>query len=269
MTCMKSGWIKLYRKTTDHWIWKYREPYDRRSAWQYIILEAYFCDSTVAHKGEIIHVGRGQFPTSIRDLAEQWMWSKGKVQRFLNELENERMIELKRTKNGTLLTVVNYGFYQGYEDSNGTLIGTLTGTPTGHSRDADGYTHGTLTGHNIRNKEYKENKELKKERTKEDKKEGTNVPKKKEPVVYYPNNEELNRAFVEFLKMRKTIKKPLETKTGITRAMNRLEKLSGGDNDLAIKILDQSTYHCWQDIYDLKPDNGKKETSVFDEWRNA
>lgn len=35
---------------------------------------------------------------------------------------------------------------------------------TGHSRDTDGYTHGTLAGHNIRNKEYKEDKELKKER---------------------------------------------------------------------------------------------------------
>lgn len=268
---MKTGWIKTYRKLMDHWIWKYREPYDHRSAWQYILLEAYFCDDTVAHKGEIIHVKRGQFPTSIRDLAERWMWSKGKVQRFLNDLEAERMIELKRTKNGTLLTVVNYGFYQGCEDSDGTLIGTVTGTLTGHSRDTDGYTDGTPTGHNIRNKEYKEDKELKKERNKEEeKKEGTNVPKKKEPVVYYPDDEKLNQAFMEFLKMRKTIKKPLETKTGITRAMNKLLKLSGGDNNLAIRILDQSTYHCWQDLYELKAESqGKKSTNIFDVWRDA
>lgn len=170
MMSMKSGWIKLYRKMMEHWIWKYREPYDRRSAWQYILLEAYFCDSTVFHKGEIIHVERGQFPTSIRDLAEQWMWSKGKVQRFLNDLEAEHMIELNRTKNGTLLTVVNYGFYQGFEDSDVTLTETVMSTSTGHQRYSDEYTNGTLAGHNIRNKEYKEDKE-----DKELKKENNNI----------------------------------------------------------------------------------------------
>lgn len=91
---------------------------------------------------------------------------------------------------------------------------------------------------------------------------------KKEPVVYYPNDELLDSAFKEFLTMRNKIKKPIATKNALTRIMNKIDKLSGGDNDLAVKILNQSTDHCWQDVYLLK-DEQDKGRSVFDEWRNA
>ena len=70
--------------------------------------------------------------------------------------------------------------------------------------------------------------------------------------------------------MRNKIKKPLATKQALTRMMNKIEKLSGGDNDLAIKILNQSTDHCWQDVYDLKSDNGVKRTSSSGiDWDNV
>lgn len=77
----------------------------------------------------------------------------------------------------------------------------------------------------------------------------------KKEQMYYPNDELLNSAFKEFLVMRNEIKKPISTKQALTRMMNRIDKLSGGDNDLAIKILNQSTDHCWQDVYELKGDD--------------
>lgn len=92
---------------------------------------------------------------------------------------------------------------------------------------------------------------------------------RKEPVVYYPNDELLDSAFKEFLTMRNKIKKPIATKNALTRMMNRIEKLSGGNNDLAIEILNQSTDNCWQNVYELKDDKPKNSSSVFDEWRNA
>lgn len=100
-----------------------------------------------------------------------------------------------------------------------------------------------------------------------EKEKGTNVPKKK--TVYFPDNEELENAFQEFLTMRTKIKKPLETKQAVTRMLNKIEKLSSGDNDLAIKILNQSTDHCWQDVYALKENSGSSPKTVFDEWRDA
>ena len=93
---------------------------------------------------------------------------------------------------------------------------------------------------------------------------------RKEPVVYYPNDELLNNAFKEFVTMRNKIKKPLATKQALTRMMNKIEKLSCGDNDLAIKILNQSTDHCWQDVYELKTDScGKRTGSIGIDWDNV
>lgn len=66
-------------------------------------------------------------------------------------------------------------------------------------------------------------------------------------------------AFRDWEKMRKQIKKPL-TDLAKTRAVNKLEKLSGGDKDKAIAILEQSTDHCWQDLYELKDEPEKPFT---------
>lgn len=65
----------------------------------------------------------------------------------------------------------------------------------------------------------------------------------------------LDEAFNEYVTMRKRIKKPLCTDKAFHRAMNTLEKLSGGDNDLAVKILNQSVDHCWQGLFELKSDS--------------
>lgn len=64
-------------------------------------------------------------------------------------------------------------------------------------------------------------------------------------------NEKLNKSFMDFLNMRKKIKKPC-TEKAIKMAINRLQSLAGSNEDLKIKILDQSTFKCWQDLYELK-----------------
>lgn len=84
----------------------------------------------------------------------------------------------------------------------------------------------------------------------------------KKEQMYYPNDELLDSAFREFLVMRNKIKKPIATQQALTRMMNKIEKLSGGDNNLAIKILNQSTDHCWQDVYELKEDNQNYRTTT-------
>lgn len=58
-------------------------------------------------------------------------------------------------------------------------------------------------------------------------------------------------AFEDFAKMRKKIKKPF-TENAESRAWSRLEKLSEGDAELAVEILNQSVDHCWQDLYELE-----------------
>lgn len=61
----------------------------------------------------------------------------------------------------------------------------------------------------------------------------------------------LDKTFSDFLEMRKKIKKPA-TDVAVDLLKNKLEKLSNGDDDLKIKILEQSIVSSWQDIFPLK-----------------
>ena len=65
-------------------------------------------------------------------------------------------------------------------------------------------------------------------------------------------DESLRSSFNDFLAMRVNIKKPISTSGALTRMINRVKKLSDGDESLADKILDQSIRNNWQDIYPLK-----------------
>jgi hypothetical protein len=92
---------------------------------------------------------------------------------------------------------------------------------------------------------------------------------KKSGAGYFDDNT-LNDAFIEFVKMRKSIKKPL-TENAIKRAMTKLDKLAGPDNELAVKIINQSVDHCWQDFYPLKEIQTQQSTGndFMDKWANA
>ena len=244
---MSCGWIKLHRKLQDCWIWQEKEPFDKRSAWVDLLLSANHSDKKILFNGELIIVKRGQVLTSIRKLSAKWSWSVNRVYRYLRLLESDNMLIKESDNDKTLLTIVNYEVYQCSEYTDGNTVGntgeykeeTPASTPSEHKQEC------------------KEDKNAKNE------KKQIMEPKRKQPEVYYPNDERLNQAFVDFVEMRKKIKKPLVTDRAVTRAMNRLQRLSNGDNDLAIQILEQSIFHDWQDLYELKDgknnQTGRKE----------
>lgn len=158
----------------------------------------------------------GEFETTRRTLENRWGWSGCKVNSFLSLLEEKTIIKPKKNQRKTKITLVN-----------------------------------STVSENAKTKE-KPKKDQRKTKEKMKSEQGQTVKKEQ---MYYPNDELLDSAFKEFLVMRNKIKKPIATKQALTRMMNKIEKLSGGDNDLAIKILNQSTDHCWQDVYELKGDD--------------
>ena len=254
---LSSGWIKLYRQLQDCWIWLDKEPFDKRSAWVDLLLTANHSDKKLLFNGELITVKRGQILTSVRKLSAKWKWSVNKVYRFLKLLEDDEMLQKESDKDRTLLTIENYSIFQCCEYTNENSNGNTNGNSDEHTSETPTETPtNTPTEHKQEYKEDKNEKNEKKER--------------KRQAVYYPNDELLNNAFKEFLTMRNKIKKPIATQQALTRMMNKIEKLSCGDNDLAIKILNQSTDHCWQDVYELKSDSGgnRTGTGVID-WDNV
>lgn len=91
----------------------------------------------------------------------------------------------------------------------------------------------------------------------------------KKKTVYYPDDEMLESAFQEYLTMRKKIKKPICTDMALHRAMNTIERLSKGDNDLAVKILNQSVDHCWQGLFALKDNEPHSANKGAIDWDNV
>lgn len=112
-------WIRIYRKIRETAIWNNNEPFDYRSAWIDLIMEANVKPNTFVYKGQTIKVKRGEYYTSIRKLSLRWHWSKDKVNRFLKILIKLDMVRKhNEVRCATLLTIVNYDDYQYSTDSN-------------------------------------------------------------------------------------------------------------------------------------------------------
>lgn len=112
------GWIKLYRDIQDHWIW---QDSQRLKWWLDIVLMANHQEKKFLLGNELFEVGRGEFHTSELKLAERWGVSKNTVRRFLELLENDQMVNLKKTKKGTMIKVSNYNDYQGVFENEKTI----------------------------------------------------------------------------------------------------------------------------------------------------
>ena len=91
------------------------------------------------HQGVLVHGKRGNVYRSKLWLADRWGWSRGKVDRFLNILEKENMIQENRvrigTVNGTVITIVNYGKFQDVR----AVKKTVNGQSTGSERTVNGH----------------------------------------------------------------------------------------------------------------------------------
>ena len=92
-------------------------------------------------------------------------------------------------------------------------------------------------------------------------KEKTNIDK---IINAYTENNSLVEAIKDFIKMRKTIKKPI-TDRGLRGILNKLDQY--GDNDLEkIEILENSIMNCWQGVFELK--NKKVPTAIGTQNKN-
>ncbi len=120
---MNTGYFKISRKLFDNEIWT-SEPFTRGQAWVDLIGLANHKKSFIMVRGIKIELERGDVGWSIFNLAKRWKWSRGKVYRFLELLENEKQIAQKRNnktdiKLTTVITLINYNLYQSKKQQNG------------------------------------------------------------------------------------------------------------------------------------------------------
>lgn len=124
-----SGWIKIHRSITDHWLYTEKRCFSKFEAWNDILLNVNYSDSKKIIKGKIYEIKRGESILSFESWGKRWNWDKSKVRRFFNLLQSDNMIVMKCDNITTHLTVCNYDNYQ----SNG----NTDETQTEHERNTD------------------------------------------------------------------------------------------------------------------------------------
>lgn len=113
-----SGWIKLHRKIFENGFY-FSEPFTRSQAWIDMLLLANYNDGFFYKRGIRVNVLKGQIGWDIETLAKRWRWSRGKVERLLIALEKEHQIVRQKTNVTTIISIVNYEFYQIDDKPNG------------------------------------------------------------------------------------------------------------------------------------------------------
>ncbi|HGZ9239139.1 TPA: DnaD domain protein [Staphylococcus aureus] len=113
-----TGWISIDRSIQNHWLFKEKRTFSKFEVWIYLLMEANHSKAKVPIGNQIVTVERGQRLTSILTLSDLFNWSRFKVKTFLDLLESDGMLEVKTTSKYTLITIVNYDFYQSEQGRN-------------------------------------------------------------------------------------------------------------------------------------------------------
>lgn len=116
------GYIKLFRKAQENFLYQENRPHTRREAWEDILLMVNHAEADVLVGEKKIICGRGQSIRSLDSWAKHFNWSKSKVKRFFDLLKREKMIVTENVQKTTRLTVCNYDAYQGERNNDGTMM---------------------------------------------------------------------------------------------------------------------------------------------------
>ena len=109
---MAKGWILLHRQIFDNWIWS-DGKFDKAHAWLDLLLLANTKTEKKMYRNNLKVFRRGEVNLSIDFLAKRWGWNWRTVDRFLENLQKDDMILVKKCRGGyTTITIVNYGKFQ-------------------------------------------------------------------------------------------------------------------------------------------------------------
>lgn len=84
---MPKGFLKLPRSYFDSPTWKNQKEFTEATAELDLIQRAMYSATSHLQHGICLNLQPGELVASIRDLASDWKWSRGRVERFLNNLK--------------------------------------------------------------------------------------------------------------------------------------------------------------------------------------
>lgn len=210
-----SGYLKSQRDRFKHHLFR-NEKYCRGYAWDWLVAQAVWKDTTVEVKGKTIRLKRGQLCHSIRFIAGAWNWDKAAVSRYLTRLKTETMVDTHTETGQTVITICNYDTYQGEGLDAKTVSETPDETEVRQQRDSS------------ETKKKKEKKE------------------KKENIADILASRCSSDVAADFVEHRRQIKRPL-TELAAKRMVAKLEGHPDPDG-----VLNLSIENGWQGIFPEK-----------------
>ena len=232
-------WIKLYRKFTE---WEWYGDINCKVVFLHLLLTANW--QPKRWRGSVIDVG--EVVTGRESLAEAVGITVQQVRTALKKLVESDVIEIDTTNKFTVIKIKNYEKYQENQKNQPTNNQVETQMGETFESTCNSKVNLQITNNQPTNNQQITNNQPHLKNVKKDK----NVKNVKKDI-YIGVPDELKTAFMEFAEMREAKKKPIMTENTVTRILNRLEKFASS-TDEKIAILNQSTDHCWIDVYDLK-----------------
>lgn len=105
------GFFAVHRGVWDHPSFA-PEPFTEREAWFWMLSSAAWECKSVRVGRAVVELKRGQLAFSLRFLAEKFRWSEARVRRRITRMISDALIEVKSTREATLITICNYDKYQ-------------------------------------------------------------------------------------------------------------------------------------------------------------
>lgn len=209
---MSDGWIKVHRKMLDNPV-VFKDA-DHLAVWMYLLLKATHTEYPTMFNGEKVILKAGQLVTGRKKISSDTGVNESKVNRVLNLFKSEHQIEQLTTRHGSIISIVAWDEYQTCEQQNGQQVN--------NNRTTSEQQVNTI-------------QEQKNKRTKE---------------IYKDVPEEIKDIFMEWIAMRKAMKKPIASEYGVTRALNKLNSLSKNPEKQR-ELIGYAIYKNWLSFYPI------------------
>lgn len=112
------GFVLIYKSLIDHEVSGFTKPYKRSEAWLWLLLNACRLKDgrnvyrKVGKATKLIFEGYGVCAHSTRFLASKFGWSRGKTEKWLNDLKTCQQIDVNISHNISQITICNFYDYQ-------------------------------------------------------------------------------------------------------------------------------------------------------------
>lgn len=221
---MERGHVKLWRKSIDSGL--IQSP-NLWAFWSWCLLKATWKNRSVVMNMQTINLLPGQLVFGRKAASKELNMSEQTIRTCLEKLKKLKNITIQSTSHYSIISVVNWDNYQGCQPTDNHLINqppTIRQPAANHKQEGN--------------------------KGKKDKTE------KETPSFVYPEkySDLLKSKFNDFIRNRTELKKPV-TEIAFNSLLNKLEKLSGGNENMAIDILENSIENGWAGIFEIK---GKK-----------